>query len=241
MTFLKKQCEMNNSGLSENPFPFPFCIKKEGNCLLSETRFFEQSFQIKSFEPKFYPDWLKKLEIYRSAIAPENGLNWTPERLNFKEQKAISVFLQNGKIKGFCTAWHRESYPPQTARVLNRYWLDKNIRTISKTVFGPRALLALEHQSLILRDKGFQWIFISRHFGNKKWPWKAKDILNKYSRCKNWRADDDLFLVCPNPSDSTCWQRVIFAGLNDNPKFDFGLLRHRLSREEFIEKFKTSD
>lgn len=195
--------------------------------------------QIKSFQPKDQPDLVEKLKNYQKTNY--GGLNYTIKRLNFDQQEVITVFLKKGKLKGFCTAWNRKSYPSHSVRILNRFWLDHSIRRKGGTVelLKPHAFLSVEHQCFILKSKGFEWVFISRPFGYEKWCRTVTEILNKKSIFKKWCTTRDLFCVCPDVNDPSCWQLLIFTKLNtDSNTSDFGLLKHRLSKGEFIEKFK---
>ena len=225
-----------------------YVIKKQALYLLSEVKTPEENiltnFEIQSFDPKKSTEFLKDLELYREQIVKTYPVdkrieNFKLKRLNFLDQEAITIFKKKSKIVGFSTAWHRKShYPLQTARILNRFWLDKTLRRGVKIILRLPIFLSIEHQSRILRDKGFQWIFISLHFESAYWPKLAEKILNRHSTIKRWKASKELFLVCPNTNNPTCWQWLLFAPLFDK-KVSFPLLKNnKLSKEDFIEKFK---
>ena len=218
-------------------------IRAANLCLVSETKDHEgdvlQDLQVQSFEPVNQIQLVKTLEKYRDSIEGEK--NYTANQLDFVKQEALTVFKKAKQIKGFCTAWHRSTYPLQAARILNRFWFDQSIRRTRHTNYLMRTpiFFAIEHQCIILKNKGFKWAFISRPFGSERWCHKITKALNKYSRFKNWNTFQDLFLVCPYPSNISCWQILVFVALDENEKTSkFKLLNNRLSKGEFIEKFK---
>ena len=87
------------------------------------------------------------------------------------------------------------------------------------------------------KKKGLKWVFISRPYGSYRWCHQVERILNEQSFIKGWRASEDLVLVCRVPDSPDCWQFLVFGKLGeDGDRFE--LLENRLSREEFIEKFK---
>ena len=196
------------------------------------------NFQIKSWDPKITTGYIKELEQYREVILSKGGKNYSLKRLDFTKQEAITVFIKESSILGFCTAWNRDIYPPQTARILNRFWFDPQIRrTGTKVVLRLPVFISIEHQCLILRKKGFKWVFISRPYEGDQWCYNAKQILNEQSSIQDWEVSNNLILVCKEPSDPDCWQWLIFTKLG-NHKSPFDLLQHYLNKGEFIEKFK---
>lgn len=220
---------------------FPFFIKEAGSFLLSESNYPKENllnFQVKSWDPKRSFGHIRELENYRKKILSKGGKNYSLKRLNFTKQEAITVFIRKNNILGFCTAWNRESYPPYTARILNRFWFDPKIRRLgTKVVLRLPVFISIEHQCAILRKKDFKWAFISRPYGSNQWCYNAKRILNEQSSVQGWEVSNDLILVCQEPTNSACWQWLIFAKLG-NHKDNFDLLNHHLSKGGFIEKFK---
>ena len=226
--------------------PVSYSIDFQDSHLLSEASHPGEkllTFQIKSFDPKDNLNFVEQLESYRKQITNQPGAtikNYGHDRLNFMEQEVVTVFLKDNEIKGFCTAWHRKDYPSHTVRILNRYWFDYDVRKNygTKVVLRLPMFLSIEHQCLILKNKGFKWVFISRPYGSEKWCSVASRILNEQSSIRNWRFSNDLVLVCPQPSQSSCWQFIVFSKLCEEDS-EFFLLRNRLSTGEFIERFKA--
>lgn len=218
-----------------------FFIKSSGAFLFSESNHPEENllnFQIKSWDPRIAPGYIEELEQYREAILSKGGKNYSLDRLDFTKQEAITVFIKESSILGFCTAWNREIYPSQTARILNRFWFDPQIRRVgTKVVLRLPVFISIEHQCLILRKKGFKWAFISRPYRSYQWCHNTKQILNEQSSIQDWEVSNNLILVCKEPSNPDCWQWLIFAKLGDH-KSPFNLLQHYLNKGEFIEKFK---
>ena len=227
--------------LSTNPSPF--FIKESDSLLLSESNHPEESllnFQVKSWDPKRSSGHIKELEAYRKNILSSSGKNYSLKRLDFKKQEAITVFVKESSILGFCTSWSREIYPPQTARILNRFWFDPQIRRLgTKVVLRLPIFISIEHQCIILRKKSFKWAFISRPYGSYQWCHNTKQILNEQSSVKGWKVSNDLILICKELNKPDCWQWLVFAKLGDH-KDHFGLLKHCLKKGEFIEKFKKA-
>lgn len=222
-------------------FSCPFTIDNSPPFLVSESSHPEEkllNFQIVSWDPKKDSGYIKRLENYRKKILLEAGENYFPDRLDFMDQEVITVFLKEGNILGFCTAWRRETYPDQTARILNRFYFDPCVRrTGTKIVLRFPVFISIEHQCLILKNKGLKWVFISRPYGSYRWCHQVEKILNEQSLIKGWKASEDLVLVCHVPNSPKCWQFLVFGKLGEDGGC-FELLENRLSREEFIEKFK---
>lgn len=220
-----------------------FSIEKKHSFLLSKSYHPEEkllNLKIKSWDPKDNPEYVEKLENYRKKILTSEDENYSHKRLDFMKQEAITVFLKKDKILGFCTAWNRETYPSQTARILNRFWFDPCIRRAgTKIVLRFPVFISIEHQCLILKRKGFKWVFISRPYGSHRWCCTTAKILNEQSDTKGWKASNDLVLVCQQPNSPTCWQFLVFTKLGriDNGE-GFELLKNCLSKEKFLEKFK---
>ena len=196
---------------------------------------FPFSIQVKTFEPETDIFTLKELETFREKILCQRSEKWVSNysfrRLNFKESEAITIFLYEKKIVGFCTAWCRDFYPPKTARILNRFWLDRTARVTEglKFFIKPHGILAVEHQCQILKRKGFDWAFISRPYGSEKWCESCGRVLNEKSTIKNWQVSS-YHKVC-SADVRECWQTLIFASLRKTTD-RFELLRQQLSGEE---------
>ena len=218
-----------------------YFIKEEDSCLVSFANDPGDNLlnvQVRSWEPEHNFKLIEKLEDYRKKILDVCDENYSFKRLNFMEQEAVTVFLKKDTILGFCTAWHREFYPSQTARILNRFWFDHSLRrALSRTVLRWPILVAIEHQCSILKNKGFQWAFISRPSSSERWIREVKKKLNEQSFIKRWEISDGYVLVCPENNDPSCWQEVVFGKLNGHNS-DFTLLKNKLSKGAFIEKFK---
>ena len=218
-----------------------FIIRKTKHFLLSESNHPEENLlnlQVKSWDPQTSSESIAELESYRNKILPKGGNNYSLKRLDFIKQEAVTVFLKENHIVGFCTAWNRENYSPYTARILNRFWFDPKIRRLgTKVVLRLPVFISIEHQCALLKNKGFKWAFISRPYGSEKWCINAKKILNEQSSVKGWETSTDLALVCQETNDPDCWQWLVFAKLG-NFNDHFNLLKHCLSKGAFIEKFK---
>ena len=198
--------------------------------------------EIRSFKPIFNPEYVTLAEAYRKKLlsSEESVTNYNEKNLIFKEQKVVTLFIKEGTIVGFCTAWKRACYPPQTVRILNRFWFDAVLRRKqgTKLLMKLPIVLAVEHQCFILKKMGIFWVFISRPFHSTRWCDKICKELNEKSRFTGWRNPDALFLVCPDPTHFSCWQIIVYSNLTGDKKKCFSM--EFISRRRFFEKFKKT-
>ncbi len=183
-----------------------------------DTHLWSIPIEVHSFTPGFC-SLQKDLEIYRDEIVQEGNesliANYKLKRLNFEEQEVISIFLSQGKIIGFCTAWNRDFYPDGTVRVLNRYWQDQTMRKFySKACVRTHIQYCVEHQCLLSKRKGFKWAFISKDSKSKRYCERFSKRLNEHTE-QNWFLSNKPVLVTPDSSNLSSWQWVIYRALED--------------------------
>ena len=174
---------------------------------------------VHTFDPRQHPSLLERVEGYRHKIIQKGGEslleNYSPKRLDFSAQEAISLFLKDDIIKGFCTAWNRDFFGADSLRILNRYWRDREMRTSGypKAPFPPHAFACIQHQCQLAQQRGFEWAFFSREVGAKSYCEKFTDILNQSEQFGEWKMSPRLIQVTPDAAASSSWQWVVYRSL----------------------------
>ena len=118
-------------------------------------------------------------------------------------------------------AWNRPMYN-NIVRLVTRYCINPKYshRNFGKGTDGMR-LDTMDHiiqQIAMCQNLGYTDFFIGRE--DKSKGRRSKKIAKQVSKYTNmeWHASDEKRLVCPNPTDASCWQYVIY---NNREDFDY--------------------
>ncbi len=195
-----------------------------------------------SFCPSDNYDLFDEVSEFRDSFYKPNDPNlapYSPKSFNLEDQEVLTIFKKDEKIVGLTSAWSRVYYGRTCARILNRFWFDPAIRrTGTKVVLRLPVFIAIEQQCHILKQRGFDSVFISRPVSSKSWTSKVKDQLNKFSDIQDWQNDDKIYLVAPGEAYKECWQRIVWVYLHNNEiRSDFIIAEKNLTLEEYNERF----
>jgi len=179
--------------------------------------------QILSFSPSSvkHKNIMSKLENYIKFIDKGDDKlkkNYSGQSFNLHNQKLISVFLKNNKMKYFSTVFNRPFYGHKTFRILNRAYRDKSLRTVYTKII-PETLKIIEHQFNYAKSIEADSIFISREGKCKKFINKLGTVISDYLKVK-WKNPNKKVLVCPDQISGLCHHWITFYSFNGT---DFNL------------------
>ena len=136
--------------------------------------------------------------------------NYSKNSFNHAGIVAYTICFDDNNDPEMCSSISsRECWPKGAYRILNRLWKHSNKIAFPRVMslsFGNTA----QSQINWLRDNtDCQLYFISRQTEN----WESWCIKNFHDRFNlQFKTDNYKYLTCPNPTDITCWQKIIYNG-----------------------------
>ena len=129
----------------------------------------------------------------------------------FDECTAITIAFDGTGRPVICSSiLKRDCWPDNTYRILNRLWsIFRTDDPIKKLHPSGSCILRSQIDWLNENTPKCDLVFISREA--KYWQnWTVNQYRDNYDL--NFEFDDYQYLVCNNPSDDSCWQRIIYQG-----------------------------
>jgi hypothetical protein len=176
--------------------------------------------QVITFDPNDsqYEYFYKLLDDYRHTITGKKSENYKNDRFDLKKMIAISVAIQETKIKFFSSIFRRNDWHPSVVRVMNRTYKDESIRINNGDGFvqlnDSRPITSLLTAQIdFAKKRGYTNFFISRE-GN------SKNFLNFYkSWCtcateSDWTLYDDKCWTCPSINGNSCHQYLLYNSIH---------------------------
>lgn len=132
---------------------------------------------------------------------------------NFKDCLAFSIVFENDLPILCSSILGRNCWPNNVYRILNRLWKvndfkNNPIQNTHPTV-GP---LITSQINWLKENTDFELIFISRETPNWQ-KWSVFQLSHNYGF--EFEYDDYKYLTCPNFTNESCWQRIIYQGNKD--------------------------
>lgn len=126
------------------------------------------------------------------------------------EAAALTIVFDNHGNPTHCgSVLQRSCWPDKVYRVLNRLWRVNRYDGPIKDIDPNGGLLLKSQIDWLQENTDYELAFISReskHFQK----WLIGQCRKNYQL--DFEHDDYLYLTCPNPSDNSCWQRIIYQG-----------------------------
>lgn len=128
-----------------------------------------------------------------------------------------SITTIDNKTVAGSMAWKRDIYHG-AIRVGSRYTIHPDVR--SKGLFPGKeykngirlyAVHQLDQQIDYLITQGYKDFFISREDDTGYITDRVFNGLTTYSKYE-WRLSEYKWLVCPDPTEDKCWQRIMYVG-----------------------------
>jgi hypothetical protein len=159
------------------------------------------------YDPLF--DYLRELH-YRDKTH-HLWSNYNREHF-INEAAALSiVFDSDGNPTHCASVLKRSCWPDKVYRILNRLWRVDRYDGPIKNIDSNGGLLMKSQLEWLKANTDCELAFVSReskHFQK----WLIDQCRTNYEL--NFEHDDYLYLTCPNPGDTSCWQRIIYQGNN---------------------------
>ena len=104
----------------------------------------------------------------------------------------------------------RTCWPADTYRIINRLWIvDKKPTGHIKNLMPEGEYLLRSQINWLNENTTCKLLFISRE--SEHWQkWTIKQYSNNYGL--EFNLDSHQYQVCDNPTDASCWQRIIYQG-----------------------------
>ena len=103
---------------------------------------------------------------------------------------------------------YRDCWPKNFYRILNRTWKPNQKIKFPRRLSQSIAETAKSQLAWLEENTDSHIQFISRQTDN--WDQWLADNLNYYGL--DFKTDKYYYLTCPNQSDTTCWQKIIYQG-----------------------------
>lgn len=105
---------------------------------------------------------------------------------------------------------YRDCWPKEAYRILNRLWKIDSFRKpgATKRMSISFKYIADSQIDWLSKNTNYRLFFISRQTDN--WERWVSRQFKQYNI--NFKQTDYKYLTCPNESDDTCWQNIIYNG-----------------------------
>jgi hypothetical protein len=143
----------------------------------------------------------------------------------YNECLALSMVFGDHGLPVFCASiLGRDCWPADTYRIVNRYfatglWCPTKLPVnfnLPEEAVGPVKTMAKENGGIVQsqidwlkENTNYKMFFMSRE--NNYWQKWTADQFNEQIGVK-FKYNNNYYQVCNNPSDSSCFQRIIYNG-----------------------------
>lgn len=134
---------------------------------------------------------------------------WSNYHLDFLKYCVALTICFEKDIPVVCSSIsYRDCWPKNFYRILNRTWKPNQKIIFSRRLSKSIAESAKSQIEWLGKNTNYEITFISRQTLN--WDeWLASN-LNYYGL--DFKTDKYFYLTCPNETDTTCWQKIIYQG-----------------------------
>ena len=207
----------------------------------------EDGAEVKTYIKKDISNVIEDLERFRHDQILQDKRNklienYTPERLDYLDQVAVSIARFENRIVSVSTLFHIPLYF-NASRALNRYYQSPDFlekyKMINKSVYhftlsnriSKHVIETIKQQSNICKT---DFIFLSREYPGKN---VSKRLLPKLREIdsKDWFMPPDLYRVT-NGTSRSCWQYILIKQLKST-EFKPMILNKSIKEEELLQKY----
>ena len=164
-------------------------------------------------------EWIEDFEKLRKKILLSNDAkksNYGFNRFNLEEQEEITVVYFQKEIVAFSSLYHRDYYPDNVSRVLNRTYKSPKFRYFPQ-IYQPSIKYMLSAQLKKATSLKKSAVFVSVERGYR---WLKNFTVQLQKEDKQWLYSKKLYKVAPG-EDSSCWQYISHLPLKSNYKLQF--------------------
>jgi len=174
--------------------------------------------ELTTFIPAEQPNLVQELNEYSKTILDDHRLTDNYTNIDFANFQIVSVWKRNNIITGFASGWDRKGfYPPNTIRILNRFYHDKENSRVKFTreVLRPSTFACVLQQLLLAQRLGYDCAFISREIRSSRF---FRLFVNAISDKTDYKFNifEGPVLVAPDRYNPSCWQSLAYTLLTDN-------------------------
>lgn len=134
--------------------------------------------------------------------------NYSKDSFDFAVALTI-CFNDTGTPEMCSSIASRDCWPSGAYRILNRLWKHTNKIAFPRVMSPSFAESAKSQISWLKDNKNTELYFISRQTDNWE-EWVMRNFKKVYG--VTFQTDNYKYLTCPNESDDTCWQKIIYSG-----------------------------
>ena len=128
---------------------------------------------------------------------------------SFENVSVLTIHFDDNNVPEVCSSvMHRSCWPTGVYRIHNRVWKCNNKKEFLKTVSPSMGHSAESQIDWLRKNTDCQLFFISRQTDN----WQEWMIKHFKAYGIDFKTDNYKYLTCPNESDDTCWQHIIYCG-----------------------------
>lgn len=175
---------------------------------------------VTTFITRQYPQLTERLSAYSRKLVDSHRLAGNYLDYDFKESHIATMYTVDDEIVGFSTGWARDFYPPNSIRLLNRFYQDPDRLRLpfAREFLRPTTFAALQQQMFLAARLGFANAFITRELRAKKQFAEFARTLDERTT-HHWSFEPGPFLVAPDPDNRACWQSIILTKLKPGQPF----------------------
>jgi hypothetical protein len=128
----------------------------------------------------------------------------------FKDVAALTIYFDEEGTPELCSSTiQRDCWPSGAYRILNRLWKHSNKISYPRVMSNSFGQSAQSQINWLKENTNCRLYFISRQ--TDIWEeWCINNFSKRFDL--EFETDNYKYLTCPNECDSTCWQRIIYAG-----------------------------
>jgi hypothetical protein len=123
---------------------------------------------------------------------------------------ACTIYFDDDNLPELCSSIaSRTCWPTDAFRILNRAWKPNNKKLFLRKISDCMGKSAISQINWLAKNTDCKLYFVSRQTDH----WDHWVISNFKSQFKlEFETDAYKYLTCPNESDNTCWQTIIYNG-----------------------------
>jgi len=157
---------------------------------------------------------IKRINLWlnHNAVHLKYGENYRD--FDFNQCLAISTEEIDNQLIGVSSVMHRNIWPQDFYRILNRHFILPEYRTgYKRDGVAGRTLEIIKQQTQVAKKHNSKCFFVSIHSYRPRWSEYFANYLTDNTQYK-WKSED-LVLITNNPNKRSNIQHIIYSGDTD--------------------------
>jgi hypothetical protein len=180
----------------------------------------------------FFP-WKEKLdEFFKNFVNGDHKLKLN-YNINYDDFDEITLLTVDDKIAAFSSVYHRNIWPSNIRRILNRFIANKEVE-FKSTTFGILSKIIHDVQIEYCKNNQIDFVFISMEGQKSRFISHWTKLANEH--CFGWVHPDGFYKVC-NGQSKSCLQRISYKNISGT-KSEFPFLNSKITLNEYQKLIK---